>query len=154
MAVAIALAVVALLGAVVCALGWRRTADRVELLERRVAAVEREVQTEVLPELDRSRRDSEAAVFAARRATAAVGIEEPPPRLAAESVTGPVVRAVAFGAGARRALARFSSDVAPLGKTRRVVTTMTRVSSPRRSKVGEGAARGQDRSQDGKEARR
>jgi hypothetical protein len=133
MAVAITLAVVALLAAVVCGVGWRRTAERLARLERRVVAVEREVQTEVLPELDRSRRDSEAAVFAARRATAAVGIEEPPPRLAAESMTAPVVRAVAFGAGARRAIARFAADVAPLGKTRKVVTTMTRVSGPRRS---------------------
>jgi hypothetical protein len=136
MTVAITLAAMALLAAVVCALGWRRTADRLARLEGRVAAVEREVQTEVLPELDRSRRDSEAAVFAARRATAAVGIEEPPPRLAAESVTGPVVRAVAFGAGARRALARFSADVAPLGRTRKVVTMASRVSAPRRAKHG------------------
>ena len=134
MALAITLAVVALLAAVVCAVGWRRTADRLARLERRVAAVEREVQTEVLPELDRSRRDSEAAVFAARRATAAIGIEEPPPRLAAESVTAPVVRAVAFGAGARRAIARFTADVAPLGKTRKVVTMASRVSVPRREK--------------------
>jgi hypothetical protein len=134
MAVAIALAVVALLAALVCALGWRRTTLRLATLERRVAAVERDVQTEVMPELDRSRRDSEAAVFAARRATAAVGIEEPPPRLAAESVTAPVVRVVAFGAGARRAIARFTSDVAPLGKTRKVVTTMSRVNAPRRKK--------------------
>ena len=134
MAVAITLAVVALLAAAVCAVGWRRTADRVARLEQRVGAVEREVQTEVMPELDRSRRDSEAAVFAARRATAAVGIEEPPPRLAAESVTAPMVRAVAFGAGARRAIARFTADVAPLGKTRKMVTTMTRVSGPRRDK--------------------
>jgi hypothetical protein len=134
MGVAIALAVVALLAVVVCALGWRRTAGRLATLERRVATVEREMQTEVMPELDRSRRDSEAAVFAARRATAAVGIEEPPPRLAAEPVTAPVVRAVAFGAGARRAIARFTADVAPLGKTRKVVTTMTRVSGPRRDK--------------------
>ena len=134
MAVAITLAVVALLAAVVCAAGWRRTADRLARLEGRVAAVEREVQTEVLPELDRSRRDSEAAVFAARRATAAIGIEEPPPRRAAESVTAPVVRAVAFGAGARRAIARFTADVAPLGKTRKVVTMASRVSVPRREK--------------------
>jgi len=134
MAVAITLAAVALLAAVVCAVGWRRTAQRLAALEGRVAAVEREVQTEVLPELDRSRRDSEAAVFAARRATAAVGIEEPPPRLAAESMTAPVVRAVAFGAGARRAIARFTADVAPLGKTRKVVTMASRVSAPRRNK--------------------
>ena len=135
MAVAITLAVVALLTAAVCAVGWRRTADRLSRLEGRVATVEREVQTEVMPELDRSRRDSEAAVFAARRATAAVGIEEPPPRLAAEPVTAPVVRAVAFGAGARRAIARFTADVAPLGKTRKVVTMASRASVPRRDKT-------------------
>jgi hypothetical protein len=134
MAVAIILGTVALLAAVGCGLGWWRTAVRLDRLERRVAVVERDVQTEVLPELDRSRRDSEAAVFAARRATAAVGIEEPPPRLAAESVTAPMVRAVAFGAGARRAIARFTADVAPLGKTRKVVTTMSRASGPRRKK--------------------
>jgi hypothetical protein len=138
MAIALTLAAVALVAAVVCAVGWRRTADRLARLEGRVAAVEREVQTEVLPELDRSRRDSEAAVFAARRATAAVGIEEPPPRLAAESMTAPVVRAVAFGAGARRAIARFTADVAPLGKTRKVVTMASRVSSPRREKSPSG----------------
>ena len=136
MAIAITLAAVALVAAVVCAVGWRRTADRLARLEGRVAAVEREMQTEVLPELDRSRRDSEAAVFAARRATAAVGIEEPPPRLAGESMTAPVVRAVAFGAGARRAIARFTADVAPLGKTRKVVTMASRVSAPRRGKEG------------------
>ena len=134
MAVAIALAAVALLAAGVCALGWRRSARRLDRLEQRIGAVEREVQTEVMPELDRSRRDSEAAVFAARRATAAVGIEEPPPRLAAESVTAPVVRVVAFVAGAKRAIARFTTDVAPFGKTRKVVTTMTRVGGPRRAK--------------------
>jgi hypothetical protein len=146
-AISITLAVVALVAAVVCALGWRRTAARLGRLERRVVAVEREVRTEVMPELDRSRRDSEAAVFAARRATAAVGIEEPPPRLAAESVTAPVVRAVAFGAGARRAIARFTADVAPLGKTRKVVTTMSRVSGPRRgtpTAAAKGAAKGEE----------
>jgi hypothetical protein len=143
MAVAITLAVVALLTAVVCAFGWWRTAERLARLERRVATVEREVHTEVMTELDRSRRDSEAAVFAARRATAAAGIEEPPPRLAAEPVTAPVVRAVAFGAGARRAIARFTADVAPLGKTRKVVTMASRVSGPRRDKPtgrGKGAS--------------
>ena len=67
-------------------------------------------------------------------AARAAGIEEPPPRLAAESMTAPVVRAVAFGAGARRAIARFTADVAPLGKTRKVVTMASRVSAPRRNK--------------------
>ena len=120
------LAAVAIVGVVVCAVGWRRSAARVSHLERRVGSLEREVRDDVLPTLDRSRRESESAIVTAREAAAYVGIEEPPPRLAGEALTGPVVRAVAFGAGARLAIARFTTDVAPLGRTRRVVTTVAR----------------------------
>lgn len=115
------LAVVAIVGVAVCAVGWRSSAARVTRLETRVAGLEREVHRDVLPALDRSQRESETALSTARQAAFAAGIEEPPPRLAAESVTGPVVRAVAFGAGAKRAIARMTADVVPLGKTRRVV---------------------------------
>ncbi|MFM8304389.1 MAG: hypothetical protein ACKOA9_08855, partial [Actinomycetota bacterium] len=66
----------------------------------------------------------------------AVGIEDPPPRLAGEALTGPVVRAVAFGAGARRGLARFASDITPMAKTRartvRLVGVATRATKRRR----------------------
>jgi len=60
-------------------------------------------------------------------------------------LTAPVVRAVAFGAGARRAIARFTTDVAPLGKTRKVVTM-----AGRREKSPSG--RTKSASQRGKEA--
>lgn len=117
----IILAILAIIGVAVCAVGWRGSAARVTRLEARVAGLEREVHRDVLPALDRTQRDSEAALSTARRAAFAAGIEEPPPRLAAEAVTGPVVRAVAFGAGAKRAFTKMTADVVPLGKTRRVV---------------------------------
>ena len=115
------LAMLSIVGLAVCAVGWRSAAARVTRLEARVAGLEREVHRDVLPALDRSQRESEVALTTARQAAFAVGIEEPPPRLAGEAVTGPVVRAVAFGAGAKRAIARMTADVVPLGKTRRVV---------------------------------
>ncbi len=114
-----AVAVVALVGAGVACLGWWRVSRRAAALEARVAAVERELRDDVLPELDVTRRESEEAVVAARQAKHAVGIEDPPPRLAGEALTGPVVRAVAFGAGARRAVARLAADVTPMARTRR-----------------------------------
>ena len=117
----IVLAVLALVAVAACAVGWRSSAARVTRLEARVAGLEREVHRDVLPALDRSQRESEVALSTARRAAFAAGIEEPPPRLAAEAVTGPVVRAVAFGAGAKRAISKMTADVVPLGKTRRVV---------------------------------
>lgn len=138
---ALTVAVLALVGAAVCALGWRASASRVARLETRVTELEREVQRDVLPALDRSARASGEALDAARRAAHAAGVEEPPPRLAAESITGPVVRAVAFGAGARRALARMTADLAPLPRTRnttrRVValTTRSRATSPPTGKL-------------------
>ena len=128
-------AVVALVLAVVGLAGWWRAARRAAALERRVVGLEREVHDDVVPTLDLTRRESEEAYAAARMATHAVGIEDPPPRLAGESVTGPVVRAVAFGAGARRAFARFAADVTPMARTRsntvRIVGAATRV-RPRR----------------------
>lgn len=132
-------AVVALVAAAVGLLGWRRTATRCAALEARLGRLDREVHDDLVPRLDLARRESEEAYAAARLAKHAVGIEDPPPRLAGEAVTGPVVRAVAFGAGARRALARLASDVTPLARTRattvrtaRVVGAATRSSRARR----------------------
>ena len=131
-------AVVALVAATVGLVGWWRTARRTAALEARVVRLEREVHDDVVPTLDLTRRESEEAYLAARLAKDAVGIEDPPPRLAGESVTGPVVRVVAFGAGARRALARFASDVTPMAKTRantvRIVSAATRVKAPGKTK--------------------
>jgi len=125
------LAVAALIGVGVCGLGWWRASGRVAALEGRVHRLEREVHDDVVPTLDLTRRESEEAYVAARMAKYAVGIEDPPPRLAGEAVTGPVVRAVAFGAGARRALARFAADVTPMARTRR--STLRIVSAAARS---------------------
>jgi hypothetical protein len=122
-----ALAVVALGLAGVAALGWRATARRVAALEARVARLDREVHDDVVPALDHTRRESEEAIVAARQAKRAAGIEDPPPRLAGETVTGPMVRAVAFGAGARRALARLASDVTPMARTRASTVRTLRV---------------------------
>ncbi len=112
------LAVVALAVGAAGAAGWRASVRRVARLEARVSVLERELRRELLPALDRSTRASGEALDAARRAARAAGIEEPPPRLAAEGVTGPVVRAVAFGAGAKRALARMTADLVPRPRTR------------------------------------
>lgn len=83
----------------------RRSTER---LKARVRALEARLHDEVAPAVDAARRDAAAAVSTARRATVAVGMEDPPPRLPFEPLTAPVVRAVAIGAGARRALGRLA----------------------------------------------
>lgn len=118
---------VALLVAAVGLVGWWRAARRLAAVEARVARIDRDVHDELVPALERTRRASEEAYAAARLATQAVGIEEPPPRLAGEALTGPVVRAVAFSAGARRALARLASDVTPMAKTRATTARTVRI---------------------------
>ena len=139
------MAVVALAVAVGACAGWWRAARRLGALEARVARIDREVHDVVLPALDLSRRDSEEAVAVARLATRAVGIEEPPPRLAGERVTGPVVRAVAFGAGARTALARFAAEVTPAPRARAgAARTLRLVGAATRSR-GEGRIRSEGR---------
>jgi hypothetical protein len=83
--------------------GWRaarrlrRSEARVHALERRLAEVEAS-----------SARALDAARDAAARARRAAGDEPPPPRVVLEPVTGRLVKAVAFGAGARRAVARLA----------------------------------------------
>jgi len=91
-------------GLVVVGAAWARAAGRaargeatVRELEGRLAAVE----ATSAQALDTAR---DAAALA-RRAT---GDPAPPPRVVLEPVTGPLVKAVAFGAGARRAVARLA----------------------------------------------
>jgi len=131
-------AVSALVVAAIGLFGWWRASGRVAALEGRVGRLEREVHDDLVPTLDLTRRESEEAYVAARMAKHAVGIEDPPPRLAGEAVTGPVVRAVAFGAGARRAVARFASDVTPMARTRR--NTLRIVSAATRTGRGDAKA--------------
>ena len=80
----------------------------VHRLEARVHSLETRLATEVAPSLKAARADARNAAATARRAAEAAGVPDPPPRVAMEPVAGPLVRAVALGAGARRALARFA----------------------------------------------
>ena len=118
----LALAIVALVLAVVVGAflvaGWASTAQRLARAEHRIASLEREVRDHLAPDVERSVRRSEDAAVAAREARLAVGIEDPPPRLAGERVTGPLVRTVAVAAGARRVVGRFVTDLAPGGARR------------------------------------
>lgn len=119
----LALAIVALVLAVVAiaflAAAWATTSVRLARAERRIDELEGAVHR-LAPDVERSVRRSEAAADAAREARRAVGIEDPPPRLAGERVTGPLVRAVAWGAGARRVVQRLAADAVPgRGRARR-----------------------------------
>jgi hypothetical protein len=115
--------------------GWWRATRRLSALEARVGRLDREVHDDLVPTLDLTRRESEEAIVAARIAKQAAGVEDPPPRLAGETVTGPVVRAVAFGAGARRALARLASDVTPMARSRATTVKTVRLVTGSRSRT-------------------
>lgn len=80
----------------------RRIEDRTRCLEERLAAAE--------PAIADVRAEAAAAGRVARRAADATGVGEPPPRIVLEPLTGPVVRAVALGAGARRAITRLAGS--------------------------------------------
>jgi hypothetical protein len=98
------LAVVALLSVGVLVVVNARTRRRLARLEERTRAVEQVVHAELEPGVAAARAEAHMAVAAARDAAIAAGAKPTPPRLPLEPVTGPVVRAVAFGASARRAL--------------------------------------------------
>jgi len=108
------MAAVALVVVGVLAIALVRTRTRLVGVEARTHALEDELHRRVEPDVAAARAEARDASVTARRAAAAAGIDDPPPRLPFEPVTGPVVRAVAFGAGARRALARVA---APLRRT-------------------------------------
>ena len=103
-----ALAIVALV--VTGAVGFRlvRLRAHVHRLDTRVHSLETRLATEVAPSVKAARADARNAAATARRAAEAAGVPDPPPRVPLEPVAGPVVRAVALGAGARRALARLA----------------------------------------------
>lgn len=109
MSAATVLAGVALVAAVVLALALVRTTARVRALEARALRLEDDLHARVEPDVAAARAEARNATTLARRASVAVGVDDPPPRLPFEPVTGKVVRAVAFGAGARRAIARAAA---------------------------------------------
>ena len=88
-----------------------RTRVRLVRVEGRIRDLEEHVRGRVDADVAAARAEARDASRTAQRASVAAGVDEPPPRLPFEAVTGRVVRAVAFGAGARRALARAATPV-------------------------------------------
>lgn len=94
--------------AVLC-ISMLRTRARLTRVEQRTRLLEQRVRTDLEPAIADARIDARRAATLARDAAVAAGVPQPVPRLPFEPVTGPVVRAVAFGAGARRAIARVTA---------------------------------------------
>jgi hypothetical protein len=109
----------ALLLAVALSIVLLRTRARLAGLEARTARLEVRIDDEVAPVLTSVQVEAQAARATARRAATAAGVDEPPRRLPLEAVTGPVVRVVAFGAGARRTLERLAGPMRARGRTGR-----------------------------------
>ncbi|MBM3672461.1 MAG: hypothetical protein FJW86_09835 [Actinobacteria bacterium] len=86
-----------------------RATRQLHHLERRVSELEMSMKV--------VETEAHLAGATARRAAAAAGAEEPPPRVVFEPVTGRLLRVVAVGAGARRALHRLAR---PVGRRRAV----------------------------------
>jgi hypothetical protein len=102
--------VLGLLAIVLLAVALVRTRARLARVEARTVELEAHLQRRIEPDVAAARAEAHDASVTARRATAAAGIDDHPNdrelRLPFEPVTGRVVRAVAFGAGAKRAIAR------------------------------------------------
>jgi hypothetical protein len=104
----IAIAAVAVVLTMCAWFGLLRLRRHVSRLEARVHHLETRLATEVAPSVKAARADARNAAATARRAAEAAGVAEPPPRVPLEPVTGPMVRALALGAGARRTLGRLA----------------------------------------------
>jgi hypothetical protein len=96
---------------------WR-TSARLRALTARTSRLEDHVHTRIEPDVATALAEARDAGVTAKRASLAAGVDEPLPRLPFEPVTGRVVRAVAFGAGARRAIARAAPTWGRLGLRR------------------------------------
>ncbi|MCJ7438105.1 MAG: hypothetical protein MUP97_10125 [Acidimicrobiia bacterium] len=112
-------AVAAMLGAVL-GVSLMRTRARLGRLEARTARLEARIEHEIARAISDAHGEARAAGATARRAATAAGVDEPPRRLPFEPVTGPVVRVVAFGAGARRTLVRLAGPRRGRGRARKV----------------------------------
>lgn len=108
MSITTGVAIVALVATGALGLVCGRTTRRIRRLEDEVASLEEQLGA-ARAAAEGARADAADASVLARRAALAAGAEEPPPRLPLEPITGRVVRAVAFGAGARQALARAAA---------------------------------------------
>lgn len=94
-----------------------RTRSRLVQVEARTRALEARLAGELEPAIADAHNEARAARLTARRAATAAGVDEPPRRLPFEPITGPVVRAAAFGAGARRTLVRLAAPRRRRGRT-------------------------------------
>src|SRR5690349_21477869 len=101
------LAAVALVAVGVLGVMLPVTLRRTRAVEARLRRLEARVTNEVEPAIEAATTDARVAGQRARDAAAQVGLAEPAPRLPLEPVTGPIVRAVALGAGAGRVLTRL-----------------------------------------------
>src|SRR5262245_8199890 len=79
---------------------WRARAP-LQAIAARTSRLEEHVHGRVEPDVAAALAEARDASVTAKRASLAAGVDEPLPRLPFEPVTGRVVRAVAFGAGAR-----------------------------------------------------
>ncbi len=101
-------AVLAIVTVVVLGLALAATRARVRRLEVRVRQVEDRMLGDEAS-IAAAHGEARAASHMARRAARAAGVEVAPARLPLEPVAGRVVRVLAFGAGARRAITRLAS---------------------------------------------
>jgi hypothetical protein len=106
---ATSLAVVSLAAVAVLAVVTLRMRGRLVRVEDHARRLEHRLQTELAPGVAAARREATAAAATARDAAIAAGVPLPAPRLPFEPLTGPVVRAVAFGASAGRAIVRVAA---------------------------------------------
>jgi hypothetical protein len=92
-------------GVAVLALTESRTRRRLRVTEHRLARLE-----DQLPTLDAATRDAVETARAAETLARRPGTAAPPdpPRVVREPLTGRLVKAVALGAGARRAVTRLA----------------------------------------------
>jgi hypothetical protein len=105
------------LAIVVLAVTLVRTRSRLVRIEARTRTLEARLDGELAPAITEAHNEARAARLTARRAATAAGVDEPPRRLPFEPITGPVVRAAAFGAGARRTLVRLAAPRRTRGRT-------------------------------------
>jgi len=111
-------AIAAVLGAVL-GVSLMRTRARLGRIEDRAARLEARMDDEIALAIEAARGEARAAGATARRAATAAGVDEAPRRLPLEAVTGPVVRAVAFSAGARRTIVRLAAPRRGRGRAAR-----------------------------------
>ena len=108
MSTATLVATIALVGVAVLAVALLATRSRLHRLELRLGRIEDRVVDDEAA-IASAHGEARAAAQTARRAARAAGVEMESARLPLEPVTGRVVRALAFGAGAKRAITRLAS---------------------------------------------